>query len=464
MIAILTRASARAGLARALAGLALAAACVPSLPARTSAQEAETLPGVRLGLAYENAYVPALAIQPFTGRFGGQAAASAVEAIVGRDLINSDRFQVIDSLPEQMVGETVDYALWDRLGAVWLLSGQLEGSGDGFVLVLRLHDVVYRQVKQEGRFQVPDPSREEFRMAVHRASDDVVEWVFDEPGMAASRIAFAMTRDGGATKELYVVDSDGENLRRVTNHRSLSLSPSWSPGGRHIVYNSYHGSDGLGRIYEVDLETGESTGVTPLRDGNYITPAYLADGETVAFSVLSGTRTGLFTYNVRRDCCLTNLTEGRWDDLSPTFSPDGRFIAFNSNRLGVGVPQIYTMPAAGGSPELLSPYQYGSGGYYSAPDWSPFGNLVAFHGRVGRTGRYHILVARMGEGRRLLQLTAEGNNEDPSWAPDGRHLVFRGERDWGKGLFIVDTATGRIRPLLRGVDANTPDWSPSIGG
>jgi TolB protein len=70
----------------------------------------------------------------------------------------------------------------------------------------------------------------------------------------------------------------------------------------------------------------------------------------------------------------------------------------------------------------------------------------------------------MGENRRLLQLTTEGNNEDPSWAPDGRHLVFRGEQNWGRGLFIVDTATGRIRIVLRGVAVDTPDWSPSIGG
>jgi TolB protein len=430
---------------------------------RGQAQEPETLPGVRLGLAYENAFMPALAIQPFSGRLGGQAAAGQVEAIVGRDLRYSDRFQILDSLPAEMGGEAVDYALWDRLGAVWLLTGQLEGSGGGFVLVLRLHDVVYRQVKQEGRFTVPDPRHEDFRMAVHRASDAVVEWAFGEPGMAASRIAFSMTRDGGATKELYVVDADGENLRRITSHGSTALSPSWSPDGRRLVYNSYHGPEGLGRIYELDLGAGTSTELTPVRDGNYITPTYLPDGETVAFSVLGGTRTGLFTYNVRRDCCLTNLTEGRWDDLSPTYAPNGGTLAFNSNRLGVGVPQIYTMPASGGAPQILSPFQYGNGGYFSAPDWAPFGNLVAFHGRVGRTGRYHILVARMGEGRRLLQLTTEGNNEDPSWAPDGRHLVFRGERDWGKGLFIVDTATGRIRALLRGVDVTTPDWSPALG-
>jgi TolB protein len=241
------------------------------------------------------------------------------------------------------------------------------------------------------------------------------------------------------------------------------LSPSWAPDGSRLLYSSVYG-DGIWRLYELNLGSLESTQVAPLREGSYITPAYLPDNETVAFTVLSGTRTGLFTYNVRRNCCLANLTEGRWDDLSPTYAPDGRTLAFNSNRLGSGVPQIYTMPAGGGAPELLSPYQYGSGGYYNAPDWAPFGDLVAFHGRVGRSGRYHILVARMGEGRRLLQLTSEGNNEDPSWAPDGRHLVFQGERDWGKGLFIVDSATGRIRALLRGVDVDTPDWSPAIGG
>ena len=91
------------------------------------------------------------------------------------------------------------------------------------------------------------------------------------------------------------------------------------------------------------------------------------------------------------------------------------------------------------------------------------GDHVAFHGRIGRFGRYHILVADVSDrGRRVRQLTSEGNNEDPSWAPDGRHLVFVGERSWGFGLMIVDVTTGRIRSLLGGRKVGLPVWSPAL--
>ncbi len=139
-------------------------------------------------------------------------------------------------------------------------------------------------------------------------------------------------------------------------------------------------------------------------------------------------------------------------------------MAFNSNRLGLLNPQIYVMPATGGEPDLISPYQYGREGHFTSPDWAPFGDLVAFQGRIGRLGSHNILVADVSDrGRRLIQLTAEGNNEDPSWAPDGRHLVFIGRRDWGTGLMVVDTATGRYRMLRRGLDVRVPDWSPALG-
>jgi hypothetical protein len=148
----------------------LAGAAVLIGPGGASAQE--ELPGIELGLTYASSYLPALAVQPFMGSFGGEGIAPQVEAIVGRDMRNSDRFEVLDSLPGAIVGEQVDYGLWDRLGAVWLVTGQVEGAGDGYVLIVELHDVVYGEVRERGRFRLPDQTDEDFRMAVHRTSDE----------------------------------------------------------------------------------------------------------------------------------------------------------------------------------------------------------------------------------------------------------------------------------------------------
>lgn len=430
---------------------------------RLQAQQVDQIPGVSLGLVYASSYLPALAIQPFSGSFGGAGAAPQVEAIVGRDLRNSDRFEVMDALPSGLVGDQVDYSLWDRLGAVWLVTGQLEGAGEGFVLLLELHDVVYGEVRERGRFRVPDPAQEDFRMAVHRASDEIVRWATGDPGMAASRIAFTMT-DAEGGKDIYVIDSDGENLRRVTREPegSITQSPTWSPDGAKIAFSSYR--TGYPRIYELELATGRERMLEPVRGaGDYQTPAYHPDGRTLAFSVLgSDMRSGIFTYDLERGCCLAYLSGGPWYDISPTYSPDGRWMAFNTLRFGDAVPQVMIMPAEGGNAETLSPYEYGGGGYFTSPDWSPTGDLVAFHGRIER-GRYHILVASIEQGGRVLrQLTSEGNNEDPSWAPDGRHLVFVGERSWGYGLFVVDATSGRLRALMSGRRVGVPDWSPAL--
>lgn len=432
-----------------------------SLAGPLGAQERDSIPGVTLGLMYEATFQPALGVVPFTGRFGGAGVAPQVEAIIGRDLRNSDRYEVLDSLPDALVGaETIDYTLWDRLGAVWLVSGSLEGAGTSYILDVKLHDVLDGAVREEGRFPIPDPADEDFRMAVHRVSDQIVTWTTGEPGMAASRIAFAMPAADGL-KEIYVIDADGENLRRVTRSEDIALSPAWSPDGQRIAYQTW--VDGRQRIFEHDLATGRERMVTPVREGHYMTPTYHPDGETMAFSVTAGSRSGLFTYNVVRDCCLAYLSGGpAWNDVSPTYSADGRWLAFNTNRFGTNTPQIMVMPADGGEAQTLSPYEYGGSGYYTSPDWSPTGDFVAFHGRIER-GRYQILVADMNQARRLRQLTWEGNNEDPTWAPDGRHIAFVGERNWGFGLFVVDVATGRIRALVAGRRVSVPDWSGPLG-
>lgn len=436
-----------------------------------AAQEIEErFPGVSLGLTYETRSLPTLAIQPFTGRLGGEAQASQVENIIARDLRYSDRFNVIDALPVALVTDEVDYALWDEVGATWLVTGRIEGGGSSAVLILELHDVVYREVVERGRFRIPAAESAQFRMSAHVASDSIVRWVFDEPGIAATRIVFSRRMEDGS-QDLWVVDSDGENLRRLTSHRGgefgvpISLTPSWSPDGTRLAYASYK-DEGMPRIYELNLLTGEEKSVPTPRPGDYMSPTYDPQGEFLYFAINGGGSSGLYRYNIVGECCFGRLTESRSEDISPTFSPDGDVIAFNSNRLGPAAPQIYMMPASGSPrPQIVSPYVYGTPGYYTSPDWSPVGNRIAYHGRIQRRGAHQILVAELDDGNRVRQtsqITFSGVNEDPSWGPDGRHLVHVGERPYGYGLFITDLYTGSSRTLVSGIRPNPPAWSPPL--
>ncbi len=408
-------------------------------PAALWAQDPE---GVRLRLTYQAEYQPGMVVLPFGGPGG-----PATTGIVRQDLDFSDRFKVSEGAAR--AGEPLNLALWKERGADWVLTGEMAQRGSGLALRLVLHDAVYRQVKADQTFALPSPGDAGFRMAVHVAADEVVRWVTGTPGAAASRIAYVAS--GRGSKEIYLVDSDGENVQRVTSDGSIALSPAWSRDGRSLAYTSYRG--GTPALWERNLASGRDRLLSD-RAGINITPAYSPDGSVAFAATVSGN-----TEVVSLDAAGVNpLTRGRgFDSLSPTFSPDGARIAFVSNRLGE--PQVYVM-ARGGEPRLVSEYTYGRAGYSTSPAWSPRGPWIAYHTRAG--GLHQIaLVGADGNGRRLL--TNQGTNEDPSWAPDGRHVVFASPNRDGGGLFVLDTVSGRIRPLVRGRGLGLPDWSPSFG-
>ncbi|MDB4948870.1 MAG: TolB protein [Gemmatimonadetes bacterium] len=427
------------------------AAALALLLSTAAALRAQDSTGVRLGLVYQTEYRPGFVVLPFAAASGAEPSASTAREIVARDLDYADRFEMKSADPGTRAADPVNAALWKERGADWVLAGQLRPSAGGVSLRLTLTDVVYGQVKGDQSFELPSSGGRGFRMAVHAASDVVVRWVTGQPGTAASRIAYTVA--GRGSKEIWIVDSDGEGAQRVTTDGSIALSPAWSPDGRRIAYTSFRGAGPW--LYERDLVSGADHLLSD-RAGLNMTPAYAPDGRTLAFATTVGVETEVATYDVGRRCCLAQQTRGgRYASFSPSWSPDGSRFAFVSDRLGE--PQIYVM-SPGGDARLVSDYVYGQRGYSASPDWSPKGAEIAYHSRVG--GSYQIVVGSADGGQTRL-LTNSGRNEDPSWAPDGRHLVYASSRDGG-GLYVLDTVTGRTRALLKGSNLGLPAWSPVL--
>lgn len=442
--------------ARWLPGLILAVLLLAGVGAPgASAQE----PGdVRVGITYRPGWLPALAVPAASASDGRlRTVAARVDSILRRDLEFSDRFDMIpvpDSLDRT---SDVRYELWNELQATWLVTAEVSGTPEEPLLRVGLHDVVYRRLNEVQAFTLPSPDEDDFRMAVHRVSDQVVRWATGEPGMAASRIAFRRKGPEGAS-DIWVVDSDGRNLRQVTHDSTIVYSPAFSPDGRRVAYVTYR--DGSPAVHEARLGTGETRVLSDVPGVN-LTPAYRPDGERMLLgrSVQGGDGTEVFELQLQPLCCAERITyTDPGDALNPSYSPDGEQFAFEATPLGE--QQVYVQQVEGGGTGLISRYIYGERGSAAAPDWSPLGDRIAFQGWVD--GGFQVITVNPdGSDRRVL--TGEGTSEEPSWAPDGRHLVFRSTRKGYLALWVLDTVTGSFRRLVANRDDQTPDWSPSLG-
>ncbi len=439
----------RSGVARSTL-LLLAVVAGPTLSMAQEPQRDSIPTDVRVGIVYQPAFRPGIVVPPIPAPDELIEFADSARTIVRRDLDYSDRLEVMAVGEDLPLEGPINYALWDELGAVWLLVGAVEGTPDAPVLRFSLHDVVFKILQDVQAFELPPLNHPDFRRAVHVAADEVVGWASSTKGVAATRIAFVAESAGGS--EIFLVDSDGFERRRLTSDSSIALSPAWSPGGARIAYMSYESGDPA--IYEWDFEAGSSS-LRVDRPGMDMTPTYTPDGTQLGFAANVDGRMEIHTYDLVRGCCERRLTFARFSNsLSPTFAPDGRRFAFNSDRLGQ--LHIFVQELQSGAAELITSYIYDRSIHNAGPDWSPRGDRLAFHGWVAGIPQV-FTVAPSGSG--LRQLTQVGRNEDPSWAPDGRHIVFASTRDGVTGLWILDIVSGRIRQLVRGTGPRLPDWS-----
>jgi TolB protein len=280
-------------------------------------------------------------------------------------------------------------------------------------------------------------------------ADDIVQAVTGHKGIASMRIVLVGNRTG--KKELYLCDSDGGDVRQLTGEGRIAIAPNWSPDGNSIVYTSYMRN--FPDICRIDLNRNQRTSLASysgLNTGASISP----DGKDLALILSKDGNPELYIKNIRSGK-LTRLTNTpRAAEASPDWSPDGSQLVYASDQGGTGRPQLYTISRDGGTPRRIS----NRGTENVAPDWGPNG-LIACASRTG--GQYVIAVIQPASGQMTYLVSDGADYEDPSWAPDGRHIVAARSVKYQSSIYLLDTVSDRPVALLQG-NGNwySPDCSP----
>lgn len=266
------------------------------------------------------------------------------------------------------------------------------------------------------------------REATLRAMDRAVYKTTGLNGFFSGRLAFVGGNPAGG--EIYVSDIFFGGLTKLTSDSAEAVRPRWSPDGNYIVFTSY--KSGFPDIYRIDLRTNRRDVVASFK-GTNLGARYSPDGSRMTMVLTGGANADVFIREVSGS--LRNLTRSRGLESAPCWSPDGRQLVFSSDQSGG--PQLYTMPAEGGTMRRLAT---DISGYCAEPDWSVANpNLIAF--TAAQSGGYQIAVYDIAAGKSRWITSERGDGIEPNWLNDGRHILYTHRRANNRELKIVDTET-----------------------
>ncbi|MBI3296720.1 MAG: PD40 domain-containing protein [Elusimicrobia bacterium] len=364
--------------------------------------------------------------------------------VLRADLLFSRSFELDEDTPPADAPDALK--AWKDRGAAFLVRGKAGRSADMLSLQVTLLDLGTNQPLLSRYYR---QRADAWRVLAHTAADDIVRQLTGRKGVARSRIAFSNDQSG--SKEIYVVDYDGKELRRVTSNKSLNLLPRWRPDGRALAFTSY--KDGNPDLFLHDFERGKLSTISD-RQGLNVAGGFSPDGTQLAATISRGKEPNVFLIELKTGAAKA-VTSHFGVDSSPTFSPDGTQLAFVSDR--AGNPQVHILELGTGRIRRLTHLNW-----CDSPSWSPTGEWIAFAGRAHRKDNLDIFLVDV-TGTRVLQLThGEGQNEAPSWASDGRFLSFSSTRGSKKPqVYVMDADGSAPRRLLEVPGGSyTPNWSP----
>ncbi len=379
-----------------------------------------------------------------------------VAIVVAADLESSGLFKLLNpaAFPERFTSasKAPRTADWAAAGAEALVVGQVNQGPDGRVQIeYRLWDVVLSRNIDGKRLANP-----QWRRLAHITADQIYEKLTLEKGYFDTQIVFV---DETGPKEkrikrLAIMDQDGFNVRTLSQGREIVLTPRFNPMKQEICFMTYVGE--TARVVVMNLATGQRETVGNL-PGMTFAPRFSPDGQRLLMSFGQGAASQIIEMDLRSQQSrqLTPIDQ-KIIDTAPCHAPNGREIVFESDR--EGTQQLYIMGNDGSGVRRLSRGE----GRYSTPVWSPRGDLIAFTKQMA--GGFMIGVIRPdGSGERVL---SEGfHNEGPTWAPNGRVLMFFSETRGARGgpqLHTVDITGYNARKIRTPSFASDPAWSPLL--
>jgi Tol biopolymer transport system component len=276
-------------------------------------------------------------------------------------------------------------------------------------------------------------------------------------------IAFETKRKNRSDYEIFVMTANGSQMTNLTNSWADDVAPVWSPDGRRIAFISFRDTVagkwgmGPGAVYVMDFDPQTGTASNPTRvTGKNIDagwPTWSPDGKRIAFHSAKAGNYDIWAIGVDGSE-LVNLTQDPSDDQYPAWSPDGTRIAFTSKRSGN--QDVWVMNADGSNPVNLTR----SPGRDRYPMWSPDGKRFTFN--TSRDGNQEIYIMNAdGSNQKNVSLSPDSIEGMADWSPDGKRLVFYSNRPGNKDVFVLNLGNGKwINLTSNPASDEFCTWSP----
>ena len=387
-----------------------------------------------------------VAIADFTGeRIVAQALASVVRA----DLERSGLFRLVDAGGALADSATPPFEDLKARGADAVAGGSVAAAADGrYETRVRLSDVPRQAALGNPAYL---HTGAQLRATAHRIADFIYEKLTGEPGVFSTRIAYVVKSTG--RYELKIADADGSNDQAALASREPIISPAWSPDGGKLAYVSFEAKKPV--VYVHDLASGRRHVAANFKGSNSA-PAWSPDGKQLAVVLTKDGSSQLYVVNADGSG-VTRMATSPGIDTEPRWSPDGQFIYFTSDR--GGSPQIYRIATSGGTAGAAERVSF-EGSYNVTPRPSPDGKSLAFIAR--NNGRFQLALMDLATKQTQI-LTDSAKDESPSFAPNGRLILYATEIG-GRGVLAAVSSDGRVKQKLsvQAADVREPAWGPLV--